>query len=36
MTPHFVATSESRIIHWCEAHQVWAMAQAKVEGWWRA
>lgn len=36
MTPHFVATSDEQIIHWCEAHQAWAMERAKAKGWWRA
>jgi len=30
-----VATTEARIIHWCDAHQDWAMREARVKGWWR-
>jgi len=35
MTPFFVATSDVRVIHWCDAHEAWAMREAKVKGWWR-
>lgn len=28
MTPRFVATPDSQIIHYCDAHVAWAMAQA--------
>ena len=35
MTAAFCATRDARIIHYCEAHERWAMEQAQIEGWWR-